>query len=775
MPDGTWAVNAAGTWSTATNWVSSIIADGQDFFAYLTTNITAARTVTLDTSRNIAGIEFSDGGVSSFGWTLAASGGSILTLDRTDPVVPPVLSVLTPTTVSLPLAGSRAFDKYGTATLTLTSTASTLTGNVIIQEGDLVLGGTAQSGNVLPTIGSLNGMSNSQTFTILSNAAFTVPYLVSSPGNLQIRNTAVNGCTINYLEYMDSTSATLGTGPYGVNGNAYMTSGDGSLPAKLAWFFGGTTAASTAHVYWSSSSPLTHTNDVFLNNISVTGQTITAHLYSNSASTTNCLTISGNVNRVGAGTCTFTLRGSNAGNNEISGVISGATAITKNDAGTWRVTGANTFTSSVTLTAGKLLISQGGATTGSLGASSSTSAITLTAGTLEIDTSETSGAETFNKPTSTMACSGATIKNTSGANTLTTGAVTMNAATAFDIAASTSLTITAAIGGAVANDLAKNSTGALYLTNTGSGYLGGTSINAGSLYITKLASAGTASSIGAPTTATTKHFIFMNTNTNFIYIGTTADTTNDRPFVPVGTNPSISIYSDGTGSGSMTIGSTWNNTYSTGTRTFNVLGDSANTNTWSGAFGAPPSGSLYLTKNGSTRWDFTNATFGVAYLSVQEGILGLGSYNRTITSSLTVYNTGHVQLLAPYTFNTGNISFGTGGKIEAELVNASATLLVPSDCTESQKAVLIATNTTTGGNTIGGAVTINGVIDVHSTPSVQVSTAGNGLVFGTGTVTVSSTGMIRTKAIVSSSQRGQCRYSNLVLQSGSKLKIGYAS
>ena len=370
---------------------------------------------------------------------------------------------------------------------------------------------------------------------------------------------------------------------------------------------------------------------------------------------------------------------------------------------------------------------------------------------------------------------GATIKNTSGANTLTTGAVTMNAATAFDIAASTSLTITAAIGGAVANDLAKNSTGALYLTNTGSGYLGGTSINAGSLYITKLASAGTASSIGAPTTATTKHFIFMNTNTNFIYIGTTADTTNDRPFVPVGTNPSISIYSDGTGSGSMTIGSTWNNTYSTGTRTFNVLGDSANTNTWSGAFGAPPSGSLYLTKNGSTRWDFTNATFGVAYLSVQEGILGLGSYNRTITSSLTVYNTGHVQLLAPYTFNTGNISFGTGGKIEAELVNASATLLVPSDCTESQKAVLIATNTTTGGNTIGGAVTINGVIDVHSTPSVQVSTAGNGLVFGTGTVTVSSTGMIRTKAIVSSSQRGQCRYSNLVLQSGSKLKIGYAS
>ncbi len=44
--DGTWNVDADGNWSTATNWVSSVIADGAGSTAILNRDITVARTIT---------------------------------------------------------------------------------------------------------------------------------------------------------------------------------------------------------------------------------------------------------------------------------------------------------------------------------------------------------------------------------------------------------------------------------------------------------------------------------------------------------------------------------------------------------------------------------------------------------------------------------------------------------------------------------------------------------------------------------------------------------
>lgn len=676
-------------------------------------------------------------------------------------------------TISGAMTGTNGFTKTGANDLIVTNTGGSpsLTGTVTVSAGELYLGTSSQTGDVLTGVTLFDITSTSANLIVRSSTSFTFDNPFQGDGNALFLCTNASGITISgngSMPAMNNASATIGSGVYASAAASHLNINE--FPTKLAWYLQG--ASPTGNIYYINSSPVTHSGANNLDTSLVVSGTVTAALHNNNGSTNNYIVLSGSTSVTGTGSVIWTLRGSNEGNNEVSGVISngaGTIAITKNDSGKWILSGANSYTGATTLTAGTLTITQGGLTTGSLGGSSSSAAITLTSGTLNIDTN--GGAETFNKPTSTMALSGATLRNTSGANTLTTGAVTMNASTTMEILAG-SLSLTAAIGGAVANGLSKNGDGSLYLNNTGNGYLGPTTINAGSIYITKMASAGVASSLGAPASSSTNHYIFMNNNTNLIHIGTTADVNNDRPIIPVGVNPRIDIWAEGTGSGSLTIASNWNiASYSSGTRTFSFNGDSPNTQTYSGPF---TSASLALIKNGTTRWNFTNASFGPATITCYGGILGLGSANRTVSGTVNIYYGSQIELLAPYTFDTGNISINLGGTITAELTGSTATITIDSSCTEADPAIIIATNTTTGSNSNGGNSTINGVVDVHTPAAVQISTAGYGKVLGNGTVTVGSTGTIRTKAIVSSSQRGQCRYANLSLVSGSNLKIGYA-
>src|ERR1035437_5809223 len=79
---GTWNVNAAGNWSTAGNWTPAAVpgtAAGDT--VGLTFNITAARTVTINTtSRTVGTLNIGDSGSGYFAYTLAATGGGSLTL-----------------------------------------------------------------------------------------------------------------------------------------------------------------------------------------------------------------------------------------------------------------------------------------------------------------------------------------------------------------------------------------------------------------------------------------------------------------------------------------------------------------------------------------------------------------------------------------------------------------------------------------------------------------------------------------------------------------------
>ncbi|MEO5715948.1 MAG: autotransporter-associated beta strand repeat-containing protein [Luteolibacter sp.] len=99
------------------------------------------------------------------------------------------------------------------------------------------------------------------------------------------------------------------------------------------------------------------------------------------------------------GTRTLTLTGTNTANNTLAAVIgdnTGATSLTKTGAGTWVLTGTNTFTGATTLTAGTLSV----ADTTYLGGTSANNTIVFNGGTLQVTgttmTSFGSHARTYN-------------------------------------------------------------------------------------------------------------------------------------------------------------------------------------------------------------------------------------------------------------------------------------------------------------------------------------------------------------------------------------------
>lgn len=100
---------------------------------------------------------------------------------------------------------------------------------------------------------------------------------------------------------------------------------------------------------------------------------------------------------------TFTLGGSNTANNELRGILANSGAnvlsVTKADAGTWVLSGNNTYTGLTTVTAGTLTLS---------GNNSGTGGVTLTAGTLNINSTTALGATA-----SAFNINGGTIDNTS--------------------------------------------------------------------------------------------------------------------------------------------------------------------------------------------------------------------------------------------------------------------------------------------------------------------------------------------------------------------------
>ena len=145
---GTWNVDANGLWSLDTNWASSVIADDLLSTANFTNNITADRTVSLDSDRTINRVNFSDSDTSSAGsWILDNNGtatnnlilsGTTGAASGTAPVIDVVAGKTA--TISAVIEGTYGFSKTSSGTLILTGN-NTLSGSVSIFNGGKLIAG----------------------------------------------------------------------------------------------------------------------------------------------------------------------------------------------------------------------------------------------------------------------------------------------------------------------------------------------------------------------------------------------------------------------------------------------------------------------------------------------------------------------------------------------------------------------------------------------------------------------------------------------------------
>jgi len=79
-----WNTDASANWSVAGDWTGGIPNAADAIADFSTLNITATRTVTIDTtSRTVGSMIFADTTPTSSGWIIAGSGGGQLTLDVT--------------------------------------------------------------------------------------------------------------------------------------------------------------------------------------------------------------------------------------------------------------------------------------------------------------------------------------------------------------------------------------------------------------------------------------------------------------------------------------------------------------------------------------------------------------------------------------------------------------------------------------------------------------------------------------------------------------------
>lgn len=227
--DGTWNVDADGTWSTASNWASNTIADGAGFNAIFNKDLSAARTITLDTSRTLGGIRVGDSGTTTrVSYTLAASGGSVLTLDNgaSDAVIAQSVTS-NGDTISAPLLLNSSLSLLNLAndkTLTLSGTISSNTAGLktITMTGQSVVTTTNPvTSNLTTGTATLSGVISNGS---AGQVALKVDSISSSTLILSGANTFTGGVTLNKgVLVLNNNAAAGATGALTINGGIIST------------------------------------------------------------------------------------------------------------------------------------------------------------------------------------------------------------------------------------------------------------------------------------------------------------------------------------------------------------------------------------------------------------------------------------------------------------------------------------------------------------------------------------------------------------------------
>jgi len=395
---GSWNVDADGAWSLNTNWLNNTIAGGISGTATFANNITANRTVNLDTARSLGSFVFGDADTSSAAsWVVSGTApmtmnngansatitvnalgtGATVTISSTLAASGTTPSIIKDGVGTLVLAGTNNFTtKLAITSGTLqvstdrnlgavgtfaadritisngatlrTSAAFTLDGARGITVGSG--GGTISvNGGNLTIAAPLAGSGNTATVTganglILQNASGT-------PSNVDWDFSTNNGTRVFY-----EGSNALGTGSVRVRNGIRLTSQNtaptsGQVTNALTLDAGGGLTAR------SSAGAVTYTN--------VTLPTSGTIVLNKDDQTTSALTISSGISLAGNLTVDTSQGGATnpVGNVTLSGIFSGAGGLSKSGTGNSGILilgAANTYTGNTTISTGTLRLSSAG-------------------------------------------------------------------------------------------------------------------------------------------------------------------------------------------------------------------------------------------------------------------------------------------------------------------------------------------------------------------------------------------------------------------------------
>lgn len=226
LNNGTWSTNADGLWSDTNNWAGGAVANGiGDTADFSTLDITADRTVTLDTSRSLGTLKFGDT-AGAQNWRLASGGGVTLTLDTGSATSPSIVVNQNSVTNLVPLAGTNGFTKSGSGTLVL-ATDSSLSGTVNIDTSST----TAAEGAVrIASPGALASVSSIQIRD--NNNGSSTLQLDGTNGNVTTpAGIALNGRsgTAPAIQNLSGTNTIAGALTINVGGGAYTLQSDSGL------------------------------------------------------------------------------------------------------------------------------------------------------------------------------------------------------------------------------------------------------------------------------------------------------------------------------------------------------------------------------------------------------------------------------------------------------------------------------------------------------------------------------------------------------------------
>jgi len=305
-------------------------------------------------------------------------------------------------TIGTLVAGSGGIVKNGSSTLTL-SGANTFTGGIVINAGTLIIGADGNLGNTSGGItftgtatlqSSIATLSLPSTRTItLNNGAIATFYfnVNSNPKSITINGkiTGNGGITLVDAYILGSNSsmnlnntANDFTGSFnmgGTLGNNVTTYNVASLADGAGYgniIFGKANGSQTFNYTGSSALTLNSGGRRIELASTTAGNTF-------NSSGAGVITVNTDMLISGTGAKTFTLGGSNTGDNTFAGKIangSSAVSFTKAGNGTWILSGNNTYSGATSVTAGKLV--------GVVGGSCSNSAVTVSAGTLGVSVTD---------------------------------------------------------------------------------------------------------------------------------------------------------------------------------------------------------------------------------------------------------------------------------------------------------------------------------------------------------------------------------------------------